>query len=576
MAACAARAEASDGERPKGYVPPPGKRCLLHTGGQAGGRAFKGLLKAATALPAAWDSRDRGWIGAVKNQGSVNSCWAFAAYETLEAQMRKLGRGESDFSEKNMVNLHGFDSVGWNDGGNEILSSAYLLRWGGAVAETNDTYISLSSKWRTDSAPMNPAVHVQNEIWVPPRESSADNDTLKEAIMEYGAVAVAMYHRSLYESEKGGAYFYDGTNRSNHAVAVVGWDDEYPVENFRSSKRPQNPGAWLVKNSWGTGNGDGGYLHVSYEDAIFARDDIGFVYIPAARDEDYSAVYGYDRLGPCSSIDTYGKWQIAAVFQSAWNEELAAIGLYSSAEKLEYSIEIYTNVTLGASDPTENGSLARMQPGGVLEKPGYSTIHLDSPLPLAAGETFAVVFSSGTSAPYFCMSVPWDGIWDFAPTPGRTFCKTKFRNWTDTAQTYHGNICLKAYMRSTRAAQPGDSPPETESGARMLDEIAAEDGALFAQGAGSFGALANIVGDNGRSLWASWMTGLDPTDQDDGKFTLDLTFIDGKPHLNWSPDLGSERKYTKWGKASLTDESWTVVDSLQDTDARFFKVTIGQ
>jgi hypothetical protein len=110
----------------------------------------------------------------------------------------------------------------------------------------------------------------------------------------------------------------------------------------------------------------------------------------------------------------------------------------------------------------------------------------------------------------------------------------------------------------------------------MLDEIAAEDGALFAQGAGSFGALANIVGDNGRSLWASWMTGLDPTDQDDGKFTLDLTFIDGKPHLSWSPDLGSERKYTKWGKASLTDKSWTVVDSLQDTDARFFKVTIGQ
>ena len=48
----------------------------------------------------------------------------------------------------------------------------------------------------------------------------------------------------------------------NHAVVIVGWDDNYDKSNFL--QKPKNNGAFLVRNSWGTN--DHGYYWVSYED----------------------------------------------------------------------------------------------------------------------------------------------------------------------------------------------------------------------------------------------------------------------------------------------------------------------
>ncbi len=55
---------------------------------------------------------------------------------------------------------------------------------------------------------------------------------------------------------------------SGHAVTIIGWDDNYSRENFKSSCRPQNDGAWLILNSWGADWGNNGTAWVSYEDVI--------------------------------------------------------------------------------------------------------------------------------------------------------------------------------------------------------------------------------------------------------------------------------------------------------------------
>ena len=61
------------------------------------------------------------------------------------------------------------------------------------------------------------------------------------------------------------AYYSRGTDLDHH-VCIVGWDDAYPAGRFL--RRPPGPGAFLIKNSWGTTYGQGGYFWISYYDRM--------------------------------------------------------------------------------------------------------------------------------------------------------------------------------------------------------------------------------------------------------------------------------------------------------------------
>ena len=51
-------------------------------------------------------------------------------------------------------------------------------------------------------------------------------------------------------------YTYVNTEEANHGVTIVGWDDDYPASNFNSEHQPPGNGAFLVKNSWGSGENE--------------------------------------------------------------------------------------------------------------------------------------------------------------------------------------------------------------------------------------------------------------------------------------------------------------------------------
>ena len=80
-----------------------------------------------------------------------------------------------------------------------------------------------------------------------------DNCQLKNAIMEYGAVYSLMTYDDLYFNPITCGYLYNGSLYVNHAVDIVGWDDNYSKDNFINGA-PGN-GAFIVRNSWGT-NGE--------------------------------------------------------------------------------------------------------------------------------------------------------------------------------------------------------------------------------------------------------------------------------------------------------------------------------
>ena len=62
---------------------------------------------------------------------------------------------------------------------------------------------------------------------------------------------------------------------ANHAICVVGWDDNYSKDNFNS--KPAGDGAFLIKNSWGSTQS---YFYISYYDTVLFKVgyDIGSVH----------------------------------------------------------------------------------------------------------------------------------------------------------------------------------------------------------------------------------------------------------------------------------------------------------
>ena len=482
-----------------------------------------------------------------------------------------------------MVNLHGFN-VGFDVGGNNYLALAYLLRWGGAVAETNDVYIGTKSKW-TSSKPLIPALRVQNVVWVPGRNSVYDNNTLKKAIKSYGAVATSIYWGDAYESTSN--YYCNVNANGNHAITVVGWDDNYPASNFKTA--PAGKGAWLIKNSWGTDHGDRGYYHVSYYDRNFAMLE-GAVFIPATEDEDYDAVYGYDTLGAIGATGNDDENTLeAAVFTSAWNEEIAAVGVYSSIDNNRYAVSVYTNVTRTTSTyspkPLAGGALA-CTVSGTLATAGFTTVHLPKAVKIADGTNFAIVYEQkGSIHPHvFCCSDADETGAYYAVVDakaGNTYwgkVVSGTTTWTDLAvhATYPGSIaCLKAYTRSTVSAT--DAPSEADDGTAALEWLAETNATLYDETAGTFGAFAGLVGANRCSLYASWLAGFDPANAEDGELEVSISVTNNIPYLSWKPDLGSSaRKYTVYGTESLSPQNWQPVEDMKSTPARYFKVTISQ
>lgn len=557
----------------------------------------KSLLKAtSSSLPSSWDSRDYGWVTPVRNQYPWGTCWTFAAYAVLETQLLKAGRGEYNFSEKNMASLHGFESD-FDDGGNNDMATAYLLRWSGAIAESNDVYRTDLTEWQTTypSVSMYPAIQVHEVVWVPARTSLTDNNTLKEAITNYGAVATMIYWNfdKKYDKDDGSYYCNAVTGASNHAIAVIGWDDDYDKSNFATT--PEGNGAWLIKNSWGTGQGTNGYNYVSYYDTTFATED-GAVFIPANEGEEYDAVYGYDALGPVTTLPHSGEINPtaysteAAVFTSAWNEELAAVGFFALSASLSYEISIYTNVTKGAASPISGGKCAYTQKGNT-KHPGYNLVSLTSPVILQDRTNFAIVYRlTVPKSKYYhvinCTANYSNGSYysyaehDSGETYLGKYAGSSFSSWIDASDYYSDTkvgLCLKAYTRTTLEAD--DGPDETEDGTAALADLNSYNSSLYTQYSGSFGAYANIVGLNGRTLWANWLLGLDPSDATSEFEITGFTVSNSVPYVSFTPNLESARKYTLYGKTALTNESWEAVGDANDPtacEAKFFKVGISQ
>ena len=393
--------------------------------------------------PARYDLRDEGRVTPVRDQGTHPTCWAHAAMASLEPSAKASVGVDPDWSEGHMAANHGW-SASVEDGGNAMMASGYLLRWGGPVAEADG-----------DSPAASPEAHVQRTRWVPGKVAALDNDRIKDAIVAHGPLYAGFWWSEGYYDPAHASFRApaEALGRSpNHAVALVGWDDTYPRGNFRDP--PPGDGAWLAKNSWGEDWGDGGFFWVSYWDATLGRNTMhAFAGVEAA--DNYDAVWEHDPLGFVGSVGGTGSTAWGAnAFTAASATKIAAVGFWALAPRTSYHLWVYAGGTAGKP---RSGRLLSDQSGN-LDDAGYVTVPLETPAEVAAGERFTVVAKLTTPGYKYPLAVEYQvhGATDAAnAAKGQSFLSLDGQTWSDFTEKVHAtaNFCLKAYAKSGETAR---------------------------------------------------------------------------------------------------------------------------
>ncbi len=420
-----------------GLIPEP--IDLSHMNGMA---AFSSAT--IVGAPASYDIRPLNKLTPVRNQGSCGSCWDFAAHGSLESYL--MPAESTDYSENNLKNLAGFD-LGCCAGGNRTMSTAYFARWAGPVAESDDPYNQSSCSSPQGLAPRK---HVQDVIFIPNRTSALDNDAIKQAVMTYGAVYTTYYHSDAYYNSSTYGYYYSGGGSANHAVCIVGWDDNFSASKFRTA--PPGNGAFLIRNSWGAWWGMSGYFWMSYYDSILGKTE-NAVY--TAESNNYDTIYQYDKLGWTGNTG-YGSttaW-FANVFTATSNSPITAASTYTASPGASYELRVYLNPTSGPM-----GSSPAATKTGTIDTAGYHTIRLDSPVSITTGQKFSVVIRLTTPGYGYPIPLerPYGGYSSGASaSTGQSYMSSNGTSWSDVATTYSNtNVCLKAFAGGASAPTPG-------------------------------------------------------------------------------------------------------------------------
>ncbi len=427
-----------------GYIPPPvDLRHLKNIPVGEPAPEVQSTLEAPLSVPSSFDWRTTGKVTPVKDQNPCGTCWIFGTLAALESKVLIGESAAFDFSEQNVACC---TDPSWvyldNDrcmGGGWSWLAADTLSKKGTRLEACDPYDTdtIDTDACDDTCATTKYVTGYRFLAM----TTAD---IKDAVYYHGPVSVAFYWDSDFYNSGTNVYYYPGTIAPNHLVSIVGWND--------TIAHPGGSGAWIVKNSWGTGWGgkcgygsENGYFYLAYGSGNMQE---------AARYEyrNYSTsekIYYWDEAGWVANAG-YGTidyaW-MANVFTMTASGTLTHVDFWTTSNNAVYEIKVYqdNNPADGLPSPLHSQT-------GTCQEAGYYSIELSSPVSLSIGQAYTISVKMTTTG--YGHPIPIETEWTTTPPPttwcdppiqtGVSYMSPNGTSWTDIGAGYDWNACLRA------------------------------------------------------------------------------------------------------------------------------------
>jgi C1A family cysteine protease len=212
-------------------------------GAKPSGRTSLPLVNAPLdTAPAAFDWCGAGYCTPIKDQGQCGSCWAFATTENIESVHRIAGGNLPVLSPQQIVDCDtGEAGCG---GGDPAQAYEYVVQQGGLDTAASYPYVGVQGGCRFNPATVGARI-------VGERNGFGGSEQQMAANLASTAPFSILVDASSWQFYSGGVLPSSQCGQQlDHAVVAVGYN--------------MNQGFWRVRNSWGAGWGQSGFIYLQF------------------------------------------------------------------------------------------------------------------------------------------------------------------------------------------------------------------------------------------------------------------------------------------------------------------------